>query len=101
MGTFLKHAWERSNFLLDEPPQRAGRAYAHLAAVEQHLATLPPPAPVVRGAGKRSNRRAKDVNISVRTLVRPTIDYEKLAAALLQHADYMRRKQEDEESKAA
>lgn len=82
-------------------PQRAGRAYAHLVAIEEHLATLPRLVPVVRGAGKRSNRRSKHVNISVRTLVRPTIDYEKLAAAFLEHAEHMRRKQEDEESKAA
>lgn len=57
--------------------------------------------PVVRGGGKRSNHPSKDVNISVRTLVRPTIDYEKLSAAFLEHEEYMSRKQEDEESKAA
>lgn len=81
-------------------PQRAGRAYAHLQAIERQLATLPPRLPAVKD-GKRRNHRSKDLNMEVRALVQPTIDYEKLASALLEHADNELRRQAEDNSKAA
>ncbi|WP_394686154.1 hypothetical protein [uncultured Microbacterium sp.] len=75
-------------------PQQAGRAYAHLQAIEDQLAKVPPRPPVTKG-GKRRNHRAKDLNIKVHALVRPKIDYEKLTRALLEHA------RNEEEKKAA
>lgn len=81
-------------------PQRAGRAYAHLQAIEHQLAKLPPRTPVMKD-GKRRNHRSKDLNIQVRALVHPVINYEKLASALLEHAQNELRHQADEDSKAA
>ncbi|MDQ1174964.1 hypothetical protein QE430_003271 [Microbacterium testaceum] len=81
-------------------PQQAGRAYAHLQAIEERFAKLPP-RPAVTKSGTRRNYRSKDLNIQVRGLVHPTIDYEKLTSALLEHADNEVRRQAGDTSKAA
>lgn len=80
-------------------PQRAGRAYAHLQSIEHQLAKLQPRPPVMKD-GKRRNHRSADLNIQVRALVHPVIDYEKLASALLEHADNELRRETEEGSKA-
>lgn len=70
-----------------ELPQRAGRAYARLLIVERALLERRHNPPVVAPAGKRTNRRRKDLVIRVNGLVRPTPDYDGLARALLWQAD--------------
>lgn len=40
---------------------------------------------LVKG-GKRTNRRTEDLNVQVHTLVRPEIDYKRLAMARLEYA---------------
>lgn len=46
------------------------------------VTSISPPGPVMKD-GKRRNHRTADLNNKVRALVRPVIDYKKLASALL------------------